>query len=212
LIKQDATNEVRRTREAVSDDGHQRLVIGNHGGTGIKADRIGNEPIAAGDHQGIILANIIGLRGDGIDVHPASHHRDRVVLAELRINPHGWRKVNILDIVHHVQVGDQIGIPRLVKLHAGSDVIAVVNEVRVVEIGNNQIQVVDELNAGNRIAGRVGPDKRDAQGIPPGGGRQRNFIGAGLAGCQRVGGILVNHDHGIGRGTGIGQRSWQRGG
>ena len=68
----------------------------------------------------------------------------------------------------------------------------------VVEVGDDEVQVVDELEAGGGVAGRVGPHQRDAQRLVGGRRREGDEAGMALAGRQRVSWVLVEDLHGRG--------------
>ena len=76
----------------------------------------------------------------------------------------GGRQIDVLDVVHHVHVRNGVGVPREIKIVARRNVVAE-EDLAGVEVGDDQVQVVDQLDAGDGIAGRVGPDQRDAQGL-----------------------------------------------
>ena len=61
------------------------------------------------------------------------------------------------------------------------------NTSPVIQVGDNQDEVVDELDAGGRAGGRIGPDEGDAQRLRGGGGGQVEVRGALLAGSERPG-------------------------
>ena len=120
------------------------------------------------------------------------------------------REKYILDVVHQVNIGRRVGVPGLVKVVARGDVVAEIDQARGVKVSDNQIQVVDQLDAGDRVAGRVGPNQGDAQGLAGGIRGQGDFVGAALARRQRVGRILIHHHHRIGGVIEVGQRTRQR--
>src|ERR1035438_422908 len=62
---------------------------------------------------------------------------------------------------------NQVRVSTLVEIAAGGNVIAQIDEVGFVQVGDDQIQVIDQLDAGDRVPGRVSPHKRDAQGLGP---------------------------------------------
>src|SRR6185312_870980 len=113
--------------------------------------------------------------------------RDGVIRAGKRLDVHVLHVVDIVDLC------GGIGVPRIGKAAPETDIIAVINKryllgvVNRVEIGDDQIQVVHELDAGGGISGRIGPDQRYAQRIGLRPSIDRNIERAAVAGGQRVG-------------------------
>ena len=212
LVEQHAPGVAGGIGEAVGDDRHQRLAGGNNRRVGVKGDGVGDQPVPAGDDQRVILADVVGLSGDRVDVDPAGRHGDRVIGAERGIKALLGGEQDALDVVHPVHIGHRIGIPRLVKIVAGADIVAEVNQVGAIQVGDHQVQIVDELDAGDRVAGRVSPDEGDAQRLGLGVRGEDHLVSAALARGQRLGRALIRHDHRLGRGGYVGQGGGQRGG
>src|ERR1035437_7545684 len=195
LIEHYPAGEAGGIGKAVADGGHQRLVDGYDQRAGIEGKGVGDEPVTAGDDERIILADIVGLGRDGIDVHAVAGDGDGIIGTELPADAEGRREEDILYVVHRVNVGNQIGVPGQVEVVAGGNVVAEIDEVRIVEVGDDQIQVIDQLDAGDWVPGRVSPDQRNAQGQVTSSGGEGKLIGAALPGGQSVGRVLIDHDH-----------------
>ena len=134
-----------------------------------------------------------------------AHHGDGVIGAEQGINAQGGGEKDVLDVIHLVNVGHRIGNPGQIKIVPGGDVVAEVNQVGALEVGDDEVQIVDELDAGDRVARRVGPDEGGAQGLGLRVRGEGNFIGATLTSGQRVGWALIDHDHRIGGSADVGR-------
>ena len=154
----------------------------------------GHLAVAGGNHQRVILHDVVGLRGDGVDVDRARDDGDRVVRAQL------GREVDVLDVINQVKIRQSVRIPLDVEVRAGLDVVAEIHQRigRVIEVGDHEIQIVHELDAGGGIAGRIGPDQRQSHRLILSGVGHLNFDRAAVAGGERVGRALIKHQHGQG--------------
>src|SRR5437867_1803031 len=99
------------------------------------------------------------MSGDCVDVHPPTDHRNRILASE------DGSQIDILDVVDDVQVRRAVGVPRQVKNASLQDIIAE-KDFALIEIGNNQIEIINELGAGGGIAGRIGPNQGNSQRLP----------------------------------------------
>ena len=92
---------------------------------------------------------------DGVHVHAVADHRDRIS------GSHERGQENVLDVVDDIDRGRRVGVPRHVGIVARQNVVAE-EHIAGVEISDDEIQVVDQLGAGDGIAGRIGPDQGEA--------------------------------------------------
>ena len=154
LVLQEAGGErslrciIRHTRDMRLVRGHDRQISADH------RDRVDDLTVAGSDHQRVVLHDLVGVGGDGVHVHAASDDGDGVIRAERR------RDVGVLDVVDGIQIGRRVGVPRERERAAG-DVVAVI-DIACVAIGDDEIEIVDELHTRNRIARRIRPRQRDA--------------------------------------------------
>ena len=94
--------------------------------------------------------------GDGVHVHAASDDGDGIIRSERGSD------IDVLDVVHGIQIGRRVRVPRECERARAGDVIAEI-DVAGVEIGDDEIKVVDELDACRRISRRIRVSHRDAQ-------------------------------------------------
>src|SRR5207245_797448 len=117
-------------------------------------------------------------------IDAAARDCDRVIGAEIR------REVDVLDIIDHVQARNGVSVPGQIEIVAGQNVVAekdvALHGVGIVEVGDNEIEIVDQFSAGQRVAGRVGPNQGHAQGHGAGCVGNRQFVGPALAGSQSI--------------------------
>ena len=168
--------------------------------------------VGAGHHERKILhhINVIGTcvgivkRRQRIDIHTTCIDGDAVFLRARLLDE------DVLDVVDHVvgqahravngradvvAVIDLVGVGRCIhRLVVGVDGIrrgALVNQ-RIRDRRHDQVEVIDELDGGIRVAGRVGPRQREAQWIVHCVGAKSDLPRAALTGGQGVGQSLVD--------------------
>src|SRR5208283_5456082 len=153
FVREQAADVIGIAFKAVRDDVRDQGGRGHRSNGGV-SEREGIEdlPLAGGDHERIVLNDVVGLFRDRVYVDAVTEYGHRVIASECRID------VNILIVVHHVDVGRCVGIPYLVKVVPAGNVVSEIH-VTVVQVGHHQDQIVDELGAGNGIAGRIGPNQ-----------------------------------------------------
>ncbi len=182
-------------RNAVGDDvdgtvGEAVAIRGRREGDGEAGGGAG----VRGEDQRIVLRNLVGVAGDGVDVDfPA----DDINAVSGRRRGVGERDEGVLHVVHRVALAQAANAGGLGDGAAGGDVVAF--ELRAVgnEVGDVEVEVVDELDGGDGIARRIGPGQRYLQVIRAAGdGRNGDIKGVILAGCHVVGdeGVLL-HEH-----------------
>ena len=149
----------------------------------------GQLPVPAGDHQRVILHDAVGVRGDRVDVDGTPDDGDRVVRAQR------GREENIFHVVDEVEIGQAVRVPLGVEVCARLDVVAEIDQRvgRVVEVRDHQVQIVHQLDAGGRVAGRIGPDQRHAHWLVLRGVGHLHHDRVAVPGGQRVGRMLVKH-------------------
>ena len=193
---------------------HVRLVRQRYVGDVLVAGRIGDDAgvrdrersrrgADAADDQRVILHDIrreharrigvivtVRLRGDGVHVHAPAEDRDGVVGAQIRRND------DALDIVDRIRHDRVRGAFRRVEKGARRNVVAVINDLvrRVVQVGHDEFEIVDELDGGGGIARRIRPRDRDAQRLRVAFDRDEERVA--VAGGQRVGRTLVLDENG----------------
>ena len=89
------------------------------------------------------------------------------------------------------------------------DVVAII-DIGVVHVGDDQIKVVDELDGGGGVAGRIGPREREAQRHGRRAGREGNGVRPAVTRGQLIGEALVNKKQCRVGGGGVGERQGNR--
>ena len=156
-----------------------------------QCQRVHDVPVPARNHQRIVLNHIVGVSGDGIHIHPGSPHRHRIVRPD-----DGWQ-IHILDVVDDIPVRHRVCVPGQIEVVSCVDVVPV-EDIPGVEIGHDQIQIVDQFCAGHRITRGIGPNEGEPQRCGQRLVVHLHLEGERLPGCESVRGGLVKGQHGTG--------------
>ena len=162
-IRADKLVEQRRVR---GRDQCDQLVARRIGADAVvrHGERVRHFAFAHGNYQRVILHDVrrilarrvVRLRGDGIDVDAAAKHGHGIMARQQR------RQQNVFDVVDRVQIRRIVRVPRLAETEVRRNVVAEIN-ITGVHIGDDEIQIVDQLDRGGGIAGRVRPHQRRLQ-------------------------------------------------
>ena len=163
------------------------------------AKRVGHFPLAHRNHQCKILHHVVRLGRHRVHVHTAAHHRHGIICAQQ------GRNEDVFHVIDRIEIGQAVRIPRQVVANVRRNIVAKVHgaiiDVTGVQIGDDQVKIVDQLDGRGRIPRRIGPDQGGLQSQILRVGRriQRHDKRVAVAGGQGVGRVLVHKEARTGR-------------
>ncbi len=98
------------------------------------------------------------MGGHGVHIYVTAQDRDTQVCSRVA------GQINVFHVIDHIDDRGKIRVPGQVEDALLGNVIAEI-DIAGIEIGDDQVEIVDELDAGGRVAGGIGPDKSDSDRV-----------------------------------------------
>ena len=138
-----------------------------------------------GDGQSEVLHDRVGVVGPGVDVDSVADDGDDEIGAARGIEH------DALDVVQAVEAADIVGLPDRAGAHARREVVPV-DHLAGDDVGDHQVEVVDQLRRGGGIARRIGPDERQPERCCGGILREDQTVGTCFTGgdTERLAGVI----------------------
>ena len=133
---------------------------------------------------GAILEILNLARGQGVDVHPAGYHLNDVLAGQRRFEHHALHIVDRIENgVGHTNLHHFEGIgARTTRGVSGPGQVVADEHLTGDRVGHDEVQVIDQLEAGGRVARRIGPNQCEVKGT-----RGRHLVGGELQAQQLAG-------------------------
>ena len=153
-------------------------------------DRVRRGGIGRQGHHEVLndvraVLQILNLtRGQSVDVHPTGHHLDDVLAGQRRFEHHALHIVDRIENgVGHTLFDQLEGIgARPTRGVSGPGQVVADEHLAGDRVGHDEVQVIDQLEAGGRVARRIGPNQREVKGT-----RGRHLVGGELQAQQLAG-------------------------